>query len=134
MVEGKMFLKVPGETVYLALIRKVIVELAEKVGFPEEEVARIEMAVDEACTNVVKHSYNGHKEAQVKAGYQWRREDEVGQPIDLRVKINTEKISIVLTDRGKGFDPNQFKPDLDEYLKSMEMGGLGYICHQDLHG
>ncbi len=123
MVEGKIFLKTPGETVYLALIRKVIAEIAKRVGFPEEEVARIEMAVDEACTNVIEHSYR--TEDEMGTGYEWRREDEVDRPVELRVKINREKISISLTDRGRGFDPSQVEPDLEKYLASVSMGSLG---------
>lgn len=122
-MERKIFLKVPGETVHLALIRKVIAEIAGKVGFPEEEVAKIEMAVDEACTNVIEHSYGAEDEAE--AGYEWRREDEVDRPVELRVKINREKISITLADRGRGFDPSQVEPDLEKYLASVSMGGLG---------
>ena len=42
-----MFLKVPGETIYLALIRKVIVELAEKVGTTKSYISKIENNIKE---------------------------------------------------------------------------------------
>ncbi len=124
--EEKVHLKVPGETLYLNLVRKVIVDLAEKMGFPEEEVAKIEMAVDEACTNVIEHSYIEAKDIELKGGYFSRREDDVERPIDLRVKVDSHKIELTMTDRGKGFDMKNYEvPKLDEYLASMPIGGLG---------
>ena len=124
--EEKVHLKVPGETIYLNLVRKVIVDLAEKMGFPEEEVAKIEMAVDEACTNVIEHSYIEARDIKLKGGYFSRREEDVERPIDLRVKIDSHKIELTLTDQGKGFDIKGYElPKLDEYLASMRIGGLG---------
>ncbi len=124
--EEKVHLKVPGEGVYLNLVRKVIVDLAEKVGFPEEEVGKIEMAVDEACSNVIQHAYTEAKDIELKGGYFSRREEDVEKPIDLRVKIDSHKIEVILTDRGKRFDVKSHQPaDLDKYLAGMSMGGLG---------
>ena len=124
--EEKVHLKVPGETVYLNLVRKVIVDLTEKMGFAEEEVSKIEMAVDEACTNVIEHSYTEAKDIKLKGGYFSRRQEDVERPIDLRVKIDNYKIELTLTDRGKGFDIKGYDlPKLDEYLATMPIGGLG---------
>ncbi len=124
--EEKVHLKVPGDTIYLNLVRKVIVDLAEKMGFPEEEVSKIEMAVDEACTNVIQPSYIEAKDIELKGGYLSRREEDVERPIDLRVKVDSDKIEVILTDRGKGFDIKGYElPKLDEYLASMKIGGLG---------
>ena len=41
----------------LPQIRHAVVEAAQKSGFSEEDIAKIEMAVGEACTNIIEHAY-----------------------------------------------------------------------------
>jgi len=50
-------LRCPVDTRVLALMRTLACALAEHVGFDDEQVAQVEMAVDEACANVVRHAY-----------------------------------------------------------------------------
>ena len=103
-------LKIPSQTENLELIREFISNITTKVGFDSEDVNKIELAVDEACTNVIKHAY----------------EKDEKQSIDIAIKIDYYKITIIITDRGKGFDTNKIKtPDMKEYLAEMRVGGLG---------
>ncbi len=126
MVENKVHLKVPGDTVYLTLVRKVIVDLATQMEFPEDDVAKIEIAVDQACTNVIKHSYVEEKDIELHGRYHSRREEDIERPIDLIMHIDGDKILVTIIDQGKGFDLGSAEiPSLDEYLASMKMGGLG---------
>ena len=41
----------------LPQIRHAVVSAAEESGFSDEDVAKIEMAVGEACTNIIEHAY-----------------------------------------------------------------------------
>ena len=41
----------------LPQIRHAVVSAAEESGFGDEDVAKIEMAVGEACTNIIEHAY-----------------------------------------------------------------------------
>ena len=41
----------------LPQIRHAVVSAAEAAGFGDEDVAKIEMAVGEACTNIIEHAY-----------------------------------------------------------------------------
>ena len=60
----EVHLRIPGDLYYLSLIRNVIVKLLMQVGVSEGDAYRIEMAVDEACANVIEHAYkNKRKEA-----------------------------------------------------------------------
>jgi serine/threonine-protein kinase RsbW len=34
-----------------------VVSAAEELGFQDDDVAKIEMAVGEACTNIIEHAY-----------------------------------------------------------------------------
>ena len=56
----KRELRADGSPDALPLIRQAVVEAAEACGFGEEDVAKIEMAVGEACTNIIEHAYNTH--------------------------------------------------------------------------
>ena len=56
---GPCEIEVPGEAHSLALIRMVVTSLAEMAGMDENRIGEIELAVDEACSNVVDHAYRG---------------------------------------------------------------------------
>jgi len=106
----KFRIRFPSKTDNLEMIREFVNKLAQKGGFNEEISDQIALAVDEACTNVIKHA---HK-------YDARR------MIDVSVQMDNEKIEIIITDKGKGFDPSDLpKPDLKRYIHEAKMGGLG---------
>ena len=108
----KFQLKIPSQSDNLALIRELVTKIASQIGIDNDEANKIELAVDEACTNVIKHAYGSNS----------------NQIIDILIKIDGKKIVIIVSDRGKGFDPNTIKtPDLNESIKSGKKGGLG-IC------
>ena len=54
-------LRIPSETDNLELIREFVTKVAEKVGFNLDDTGNIELACDEACTNVIKHAYSADK-------------------------------------------------------------------------
>ncbi len=103
-------LKIPSATDKLHLVREFISETARQHGFDEESVSKIALAVDEACTNVIKHSYNYAS----------------NQEIEIRVAIRDGNFEIIITHGGKTFDPDAIKtPDMREYLSHYRRGGLG---------
>ena len=109
-IQRKYQLRIPSQTDNLEVIRTFVSKIAEKVGFREDDISKIELAVDEACANVIKHAY---EKASTK-------------PIDIVIKIDYDKLTVVVTDRGKGFDPKSIKmPDMKEYLAELRVGGLG---------
>lgn len=106
----KFRLKIPSITENLHLIRDFIVKIAAKAGFNEEEQEQIALAVDEACTNVIKHA---HKFSAQKL-------------MDIAVITDSEKIQITITDKGHGFDLKKLRdPNLKKYVKESRHGGLG---------
>ena len=54
---GQILIQAPGYAKSLGRIRALVGDLARTVGFPEDEVDKIAMAVDEACSNVIEHAY-----------------------------------------------------------------------------
>ena len=74
------------------------------------------MAVDEACSNIIEHAYG----------------DELAGDIVCTIEIAPHKLTVVLQDQGRCFDPTQVaQPDLSASLKDRLLGGLGvYFMHQ----
>ncbi len=107
----------PSKSVNLELIRDFVGKLARRAGFSEDHVNKIQLAADEACTNVVKHAYKG-----VPAG-----------PIQVDVTLNREKFVVTVSDKGIGFNLNNFvQLNMVEYLNQFKRGGLGIHLIQSL--
>ena len=50
-------LTVAAEEGQLGRVRDFVVEICEDAGFSPREVSNTKLAVDEACTNIIKHAY-----------------------------------------------------------------------------
>lgn len=109
---NKYHLKLPIDTANLEIVREFVARIARNLGFTNEEVYRIELAVDEASTNVIKHAYKGDERNR--------------KYIHIDVTTYENRIEINVIDQGKGFDPSKIKtPEMKAYLKKMKRGGLG---------
>lgn len=85
-------------------------KIAEEAGFESFAVYSIEMAVDEACSNIIEHAYGGEGKGEIKC--------------TCRVDANT--LVIELKDRGKSFNPSQIPPpNLSDNLEERQAHGLG---------
>jgi len=79
-------------------------------GVTEEILYDIQLAVDEACTNIIMHGYAGIDPGSVI----------------LDLAIDTDKIIISLTDFGHAFEPDSAPiPDVDAPIEEREVGGFG---------
>lgn len=116
---GKLQLQTPGHGSYLAYIRAIIGDLARKVGFPDDEIAKIEMAVDEACANVVEHAYESRKE------WHWNHRDP---EIRLDVRAEDGRLVIEINDHGQRFDFGSYSPaDIESRIQEMQPRGYGIL-------
>ena len=87
-----------------------VTEWARKAGFDEGALYKIQLAVDEACANVVDHAYAG------------------AEPGDIEVlcRLDDRLLTIQVRDWGQGFDLGGVKdPDLEAPLEERSLGGLG---------
>lgn len=101
---------IKSSTDNLTIIRDFTKSAAEECGFSEETVGKIILAVDEACTNIIKHAYHNSPHGDIK----------------ISTKLDNSKLSISITDHGEHFDPTGIPdPDLREYYKQKRVGGLG---------
>ncbi|OGU55630.1 MAG: serine/threonine protein kinase [Ignavibacteria bacterium RBG_13_36_8] len=110
-------LTVKSSTDNLAQIRDFTQFAALESGFSEENVGKIVLAVDEACTNIIKHAYR----------YSPRGD------IYISVKLENSKFIISIVDEGIHFDPNIVpEPNIKEYHKKRKVGGLGMYLMKKL--
>ncbi|MCP4724752.1 MAG: ATP-binding protein [bacterium] len=113
----KKKLQFDSKTSNLVKIRDFVSNLAGKAGFDEDNINKIELAVDEACSNVVKHAY--------PSGSDYK--------IDIDIQYDDKKFIVKVKDRGKGFNPqNLGTPDIKTYLEKREVGGLGVHMMKEL--
>ncbi|MDA1029350.1 MAG: ATP-binding protein [Bacteroidetes bacterium] len=110
MVVDTHTLTIPSSTSFLEEVREFVTTHATNAGFSENAVEQMKMAVDEACTNVIEHSYQGKS----------------GQPIDISISSYPDKLMVTIRDKGLKFDREAYKePDLLLYAKSKKSGGFG---------
>lgn len=109
-IEQSFTLHVPSSNENLAMIRKFVAEIANRVSLNEDEAALLAVAVDEACANVIEHAYG----------------DDASKQVTVRAAIDDEQIRIDVIDQGKGFDPCAVPPkDPRTLIKERASGGLG---------
>jgi serine/threonine-protein kinase RsbW len=110
MAESPLYeLTVPARFENLALIGEFVVSVARRAGLDEKGVFNVQLACDEACTNVMEHAYGG---------------DE--GPVRVACKLHPGHLEIQVHDTGKPFDPATVRaPDLEAPLEERETGGLG---------
>ena len=99
-------LTIPSDSKFLGLLRMVVEHYLTLHCVRKELVYKLIMSIDEACSNIIKHSYLGNKE----------------QPIKLLLRFEGRTFKVELRDYGKQNDPSQFKP---RPLDKIEPNGLG---------
>jgi len=110
-------LTIKSKTSYLNKVRDFVSNEAKMFGFDDDEVSKITLAVDEACTNIIKHAY------KYAADY----------PIHLRLKTRNNTFEIMIEDNGLPFEPEAIKmPDMKEHIRSYKRGGFGMYLMKSL--
>jgi len=99
-----------SHTENLAKVREFIHQNALNAGFSEDKIMDITLAVDEAVTNIIKHSYSFDPNGEIK----------------LEIEVNNGEFNIIITDKGKSFDPTSVpEPDIRKYQREHRVGGFG---------
>ncbi|MGE5463072.1 MAG: ATP-binding protein [Syntrophothermus sp.] len=102
---------------YLDEIREFVGAVARGGGFSDKDVYNIQLATDEAASNMIEHSYENIPDGV----------------IDLSCGMEGDKIRIVLIDYGEPFDPSIIPmPDLKADLSDRKIGGLGIFLMRKL--
>ncbi len=99
-------IKLPSDPQLLKIIRSGISHISKICGFSNEESNAVTIAVDEAASNIIKHTYNGAKNELIVVNF----------------RILEDRLEVVLRDFGEKVDPETIKSrDLNE----IRPGGLG---------
>jgi serine/threonine-protein kinase RsbW len=110
-------LKFPARFEYLDEIREYVGERARAAGFGEREVYSIQLATDEAASNIIEHAYRGISNGS----------------FDLTCVFEKNRLTITLLDHGRPFDPsNVTQPDVKADLSDRKIGGLGIYLMRKL--
>lgn len=91
-------------------VREFVAESAEACGLEPAAVYAVQLAVDEAFSNIVEHAYGGESDEQIECTCQ----------------VVGEDLEVTLIDCGKPFNPSLVPgPNLNAALEEREVGGLG---------
>ncbi len=114
-------LTIESRTERLEDVRGFISREARHFGFDDDIISQIALAVDEACTNIIKHAYRM----------------EPNQNLTVSVSMENSgprrKFVVTILDTGITFDPSGYSaPDMKEYFLQMKHGGLGIVLIRKL--
>jgi serine/threonine-protein kinase RsbW len=106
----------PARLDSLAAIGEFVTRAAEAAGLDARAVYAVQLAVEEACSNIIEHAYGGEGRGD----------------IECTCMISNNGLTVVLRDYGRPFNPASVpKPDLYASLEDRNAGGLGfYLIHQ----
>lgn len=99
-------LVVPSHPKFLYVVRSALYPILMDAGFHKKDARRIILAVDEACSNIIKYAYAG----------------DYTKTISVKVTIEPSRFCIQLADLGKKVDISRIAP---RRLDDIRPGGLG---------
>jgi len=100
----------PGRYESLAEIADFVRAAARETGLDDFSIYAVETAVDEACSNIIEHAYQG----------------EDNGVIECALTIKPDRLTIVLEDQGLPFNPKDIPdPKLSVPLEERDDHGLG---------
>ena len=111
MIVEERRLKIPGMRDRITVACDFVVQAARRAGLDERAIHHCQLAVDEACSNVIEHGYG-----------------DVGsdEAIDITCRFEGDRFTISVADSGPEFDPlGQADPNPTAALAEREPGGWG---------
>ncbi len=103
-------LHITNELSQLAVLSDFVTLTSKEIGLDERMCMRLNLALEEAVTNVILYAYS----------------DEKNKDITIRMETNDNRLKITLIDSGIAFDPTaKATPDTTLPLNERPIGGLG---------
>ncbi|MBI2975564.1 MAG: ATP-binding protein [Chloroflexi bacterium] len=101
---------VPARYERIRQICAFVVEAAEVAGLDETAIFHCQIAVDEACTNIIEHGYGGEDKGR----------------IEVACAAGSGQLTIDIRDQAQPFDLGAVpEPELNKALEETTVGGLG---------
>lgn len=105
-MKPSVMIKIQSHPRYLCLVRDVTARFCQNCGLDDDLTAKIKLAVDEACSNVIKYAYRG----------------DTSKGIVVKYGCSKKQITIVIEDNGEKADPERIR---GRDLEDVRPGGLG---------
>ena len=102
---------------YLDEIREFVGDIARAGKFSDKDVYNIQLASDEAASNIIEHAYEGISDGV----------------LEISCGLKKDELTIILVDHGESFDPSEVPmPNLKADLSERKIGGLGLYLMRKL--
>jgi serine/threonine-protein kinase RsbW len=97
-------------------IRGFVGEKAREVGFSDKTVYAVQLAADEAASNIIEHAYAGHSD----------------RSFEIKCDYKDDRLTMTFVDQGRSFDFSEVDiPDVTADLAERKIGGLGiFLMHR----
>lgn len=104
---------IPAQYDQVAPACDFIVDAAVQAGLDDDAAFQVQLACDEACTNVIEHAYS----------------DQAGE-IEVGYAVKSGNFIVTIRDNGRAFDPSAVPEpaltgDKPVNIDALEVGGLG---------
>ena len=105
-MKDSVTITIPSHPKYLSIVRSVTGKIAQIYEITEPLTEDMKLAVDEACTNVIKHAYRGDRTKKIV----------------LKYKITKKSFNVIIEDSGIKAQEDLIK---GRSLDDIRPGGLG---------
>ncbi len=102
---GVVALSIPAKAEYIVLSRLALTGISRVRALDPELLADLKLAITEACSNSIRHAYDG-----ARAGM-----------VEIRYELADDRVTVEVSDTGTGFDAG----DVDSTNAELDEGGLG---------
>lgn len=108
-------LTIPGRYSEIRQACRFIADAARDAGFTRRIIFHLELACDEACTNVIEHAYGDEDMGEITLSYQ----------------VDGDEFIVTIADYGRSFDPDTVPPpphaavNASRDPEELKVGGLG---------
>ena len=106
---GVIALSIPAKAEYIVLSRLALTGIARARPLDAEVLADLKLAITEACSNSIRHAYDG-----------------AGGAVEIRYDVRGDRVSVEVSDTGGGFDAT----DVAVTNGELDEGGLGIAIIQ----
>jgi serine/threonine-protein kinase RsbW len=101
----------------LETICDYVTDCAKRAGLNDSEVYAVQLAVDEASTNIIEHGYG----------------QECPERIDITCEILEDGLKVVIFDDAEPFNPEAIpEPEINESLEDIKPRGLGMFLMRQM--
>ena len=110
-------LRVPARASHLALVGMVVRWFGHRAGLEDDKCRELEVAVDEACTNIIRHAFPG----------------ETAGDVTILCAPLAGGLQVTILDKGQPFELDQaVQLGREKHARDPASGGMGWLLIRQL--